>query len=135
METTARSALRGRPIAEALNRRGRELDVANVAREARTMLENPSVTVVPVLEEGRYVGAVDRSVLDTVPDETPLGPLARPLLPTSVASEPADRAFARADDVGALRLVVLEDDGSTYRGIVCLRSDGVRLCVDAECHV
>lgn len=134
MQTTTRSALRGRPIADALNRRGRELRVSSTAEEARALLENPSVTVVPVLDEDRYLGAVDSSALDTVADDTPLGPIARPLLPTAVATESAETAFARADEVGALRLVVLDEDGSTYRGLVCLRSDGVRLCVDAECH-
>jgi len=29
---------------------------------------------------------------------------------------------------------VLADDGVTYVGLLCLRSDGVHLCVDAECH-
>jgi CBS domain-containing protein len=135
METTTRSAFRGRPIRDALNGRDRVLRVSDTAGDARALLANPSVTVVPVLEEGRYIGVADGSTLDpTVADGTPLGALARPLLPTALASEPAEAAFARADEAGALRLVVLDADGATYRGIVCLRSDGLRLCVDAECH-
>jgi CBS domain-containing protein len=135
MNTTTRSALVGRPIRDALNGRDRALDVSDTARDARMLLANPSVTVVPVLDEGRYVGVVDGPTLDaSVADGVPLGRLARHLLPTAVASEPAEVAFARADDAGALRLVVLDADGSTYRGLVCLRSDGLRLCIDAECH-
>jgi hypothetical protein len=35
---------------------------------------------------------------------------------------------------GGDRLVVVADDGRTYVGLVCRRSDGLRLCVDAGCH-
>ena len=38
------------------------------------------------------------------------------------------------DAHGPTRLVVLDVDRTTYVGIVCLRSDRERLCVDAECH-
>lgn len=135
METMARAALRGRPIAQAVNSRGRALDGTHTASDARSLLSNPSVAVIPVLDEGGYLGAVDGSALGPdVPDSTPLARLARPLLPTATASEPAEGALARLDRHGALRLVVLDEDERTYRGIVCLRSDRERICVDAECH-
>ncbi len=136
METTARSALAGRPIAHAINSRGRVLDGAHTAGDARALLANPSVTAIPVLRDGAYLGVVDAAALgDDVPDATPLARLARPLLPTATATEPAEDALARLDHHGALRLVVLDEDERTFRGIVCLRSDRERICVDAECHL
>lgn len=136
METTTRRALRGRPIAQAVTSRGRVLDRTHTAKDARSLLANPSVTVIPVLDEGSYLGAVDASALGSdVPDSMPLAGLARPLIPTATASEPAEDAIVRLDRHGALRLVVLDDDARTYRGIVCLRSDRERICVDAECHL
>lgn len=136
METTARGALTGRPIAHAVTSRGRVLDGAHTAGDARALLANPSVTTIPVLADRTYLGAVDPSALGPdVPDSTQLARLARPLLPIAIASEPAEDALSRLDRHGALRLVVLDEDERTYRGIVCLRSDRERICVDAECHL
>jgi hypothetical protein len=136
METTTRGALRGRPIAQAVTSRGRVLDCAHTAGDARSLLANPSVTVIPVLDGDGYLGAVDASALGPdVPDSTPLARLARPLLPVAAASEPTEDALARLDEHGGLRLVVLDEDQRAYRGIVCLRSDRTRICIDAECHL
>lgn len=36
------------------------------------------------------------------------------------------------DAHGGTRLVVLQEDGATYVGLVCLRGDRERLCLDSE---
>ncbi|RDI73503.1 hypothetical protein Gocc_2859 [Gaiella occulta] len=41
---------------------------------------------------------------------------------------------AALDAEGSTWLVVPDDDGTTNVGLVCLRSDRIRLCPDAECH-
>lgn len=135
MTTRTRASLANLPIAAALNASGRTLGVGDTAAAARKAFENDSVRVIPVLEDGRYVGAVDRSLVGpAVPDDVPVGEIARHLLPTVPASLRAGDAFGLADGWSTLRLVVLDEDGATYRGIVCLRSDRERLCVHAECH-
>lgn len=132
MTTRTRASLADRPIADALNESGRTLDVGDTAAAARALLANDAVRVVPVLEGGRYVGAVDRSLVGpAVPDDAPIGTIARHLLPTVPASLRAGEAFVLADGWRTLRLVVLAEDGATYLGIVCLRSDRERLCVHA----
>jgi hypothetical protein len=45
---------------------------------------------------------------------------------------PATEALAALDRDGGKRLVILAGDGVSYVGLVCLRGDRERLCVDAE---
>ena len=113
---------------------GKELALDETAGSARVLLARRAVKAVPVLDGSRYVGAIDRSVLERVPDDgTPLRDLVADVLPVAAASTPAAAALEELDADGSTRLVVLSDDGlERYVGIVCLRGDRVRLCVDAE---
>jgi CBS domain-containing protein len=112
---------------------GKELQLDDTAGAARLLLARHAVKTIPVLDGRRYVGAVDRELLATVGDDVPMHELATSsLLPTSAAATPAWDALAALDAHGGTRLVVLAADGETYVGIVCLRGDRDRLCVDAR---
>ncbi len=114
--------------------RGKELAVGDTVAAARRLFANTSVQVVPVLDDDRYVGAIDRdAVPPEIADRAPIGPLARGLLPACRAGTPATVALERLDASGASRMVVLDDDES-YVGLVCLRSDRQHLCVDRARH-
>lgn len=131
----SRLELAALPIAAAVTTRGKELSATATVGDARALFDNGSVQVLPVLSGTRYLGAVSRDVLGgDVDPATPVAGLASPLVPTALASSPATDAFAELDRAGATRLVVIDDDGVTYRGLVCLTSDRERACVDAECH-
>ena len=131
--TCYRADLSGRTIAEAVVARGKELSVDDTVATARRLLESRPVQVLPVLAGGVYLGAVDReTVAGHVPDCAAVGPLAGPLLVTATASTPAVDALAALDRNGGRRLVVLGDDGETYVGLVCMRRDRRRVCVDAS---
>jgi predicted transcriptional regulator len=127
-----RDDLAERPIAEAITTRGKELSVDDTVAAARTLFLNDSVMIVPVLDGTAYVGALDRqAVIAGVPDSTAVGPLAASLVPTVIATTPTSDALDALDCDGSRRLVVLAPDGSTFVGVVCIRSDRRRLCVDA----
>jgi regulator of cell morphogenesis and NO signaling len=129
---TSRDELAARTIADAATSRGKELGVRDEVSSARRLFENPSVQVIPVLDGGRYVGAVDPdTVRPGIADRQQLGALARAIVPTCLAGTPASVALEALDEAGGQRLVVLGDDGESYVGLVCLRSDRVHLCVDA----
>jgi predicted transcriptional regulator len=131
----ARRDLGPRTIGEAVTRRGKELRIGDTVATARRLFANESVQVLPVLDGRRYVGAIERETLpEHLSDDAPVEELAAPLLPTAAASTPATDALDALDASGATRLVVLAEDRATYLGIVCLRSDRERLCIDAECH-
>lgn len=123
-------------VSAAITTRGKELSAADTVADARRLFVHRSVQVIPVLDEGAYVGAVGRDAIsDDLSPETPLVAIASRNLPTALVGSPAPYAFELLERHGATRLVVLDDDGVTYRGLVCLRSDRERVCVDAECHV
>jgi CBS domain-containing protein len=131
----SRGELAGVSIADAVTARGKELTVGDAAATARRLFENPSVQVIPVLDGGRYVGAVDRAAVHSgTSDAATLGSLARNMLPVCRAGTPAPVALDLLDECGANRLVVLDDHDESYVGLICVRSDRERLCVDAECH-
>jgi predicted transcriptional regulator len=120
------------PVA-AIAVRGKELQLEDTAREARQLFTRCAVKVVPVLDGFRYFGAVDRDLLAEAPsDDTPVRILAEGLLPFVVETMPAHDALDVLDANGGTRLVVLAEDAATYVGLVCLRGDRERLCVDAS---
>jgi len=127
----SRSELGAEPVA-ALAVCGKELQLESTAAAARSLLASRAVKVLPVLSGRRYVGAVDREMLTRTAHDEPVGELARDLLPVATARTPAHKALAALDARGGTRLVVLEEDGATYVGIVCLRGDRNRLCVDRD---
>jgi len=120
------------PIA-ALCVRGKELQLSDTAGAARRLLARRAVKVVPVLAGQRYVGAVDRDALAGVDDDRiPLRELARDMLPVATATTPAHAALEALDAQGGTRLIVLDEDETTYVGLVCLRGDRRRLCVERD---
>ena len=115
----------------ALAVRDKELQLGDTVGAARRLLARRAVKVVPILVGQRYVGAVDRDVLaGTSDDDVSMQELARDLLPVVTAATPALDALATLDAHGGTRLVVLDEDEMTYVGLVCLRGDRHRLCVD-----
>ena len=138
MRTVQRSRveLAGCSIADVVVGRGKELAVGATVAATRRLFENARVQVVPVLDGDRYVGAIDRTAVPPeISDHAPIGPLAQNLLPTCRADTPAQTALDALDASGANRMVVLDTGDEIYVGLVCLRSDRRRLCVDSERHV
>lgn len=133
----AREALAGVAIGEVVTVRGRELGTDATAADARQVFGSESVQVVPLLDgHGRYRGSVAREQLhpELADDEAVLPLASTAALPVVEATLDAEEALRRMDATGATRLVVV-GAGETYVGLVCLRSDRRRLCVDAECHL
>jgi CBS domain-containing protein len=130
--TRNRAELTGRTIAAAITSRGKELSVADTVGAARRLLSRPAVRVLPVLDGTAYVGAVDRDAIpDEVDDAAAVVSVATAFVPTIPAAMPAELALAARDRRGENRRVVLDHDGFTYVGLVCVRSDRRRLCVDS----
>jgi CBS domain-containing protein len=131
----SRRELVGLPVSAAVTTRGKELATTDTVAKARRLFAHGSVRVLPILDGTAYVGALERdSLRDDLCPETPVAAIASQALQTALAGTPSAQALAQLDRTGASRLVVLDDDGVTYRGLVCLRSDRRRVCVDAECH-
>lgn len=124
-----RDEVSGFPVGE-ITIHGKVVQAGETAEAARRVLASSAVKVVPVLDGPRYLGAVDRPTLEDADGDAPLATVALPLVPVAPASKGAGEALATLDAHGATRLVVTGEDGS-YVGIVCLRGDRRRLCIDA----
>ncbi len=123
-----------RPVSGAITIRGKELAATATVGEARALFESSSVQLVPVLNDGVYVGAVSRDDIAEAPDAEPITEYATSRPPIATASTSVGAAIDSLIQDGGRRLVVLGDDSSTYIGLMCLTRDRARLCVDAECH-
>lgn len=122
------------PVASAVMARGKELQADATAADARAIFRRGETLVLPVLDGDRYLGSVDRGLLGADHDDaTIIATLATAHVPVATASTPTAEALAWLDTHGGQRLVVVADDDNTYVGIVCLRTDRIRLCVDARC--
>lgn len=132
----ARSALGGVTIGEVITVRGRELGSDALVRDARDAFAGASIQVLPVLDAGgRYRGAIPRAtVVEELDDDGLALPLAGDILPVAPTDLDAEQALRLMDETQATRLVVVGPD-DLYVGLVCLRTDRLRLCVDAECHL
>ena len=122
------------PVVQAVTVRGKELTAHATVGEARVVLAAGSTQLVPIIDGTAYVGALTR---EAIPADAPDSASARSFVvpaPTAPASLPLSEALDLLDADGSRRLVVLGDDGISYVGLVCLRSDRTHLCVDAECH-
>lgn len=109
---------------------GKTVQAGVTVDDARRAFASSAVQVVPVLEGARYLGAVDRGTIEAADGGAALSSVAQALVPQVLEGERAGDALAALDAHGATRLVVVGEDGR-YVGIVCLRGDRERLCIDA----
>jgi predicted transcriptional regulator len=126
-----RDDVAGRPVI-AVTLCGKELQVDDQVGAARALLARKPVKIVPVLDGSRYVGAVDASVLGGAAEEAAIEAFTTDLVPVATADTSVDEALGLLDVTGGQRLVVLGPDRERYVGVVCLRGDRRRLCVDTE---
>lgn len=97
--------------------------------ELRAMFANPHVVSALLVDGAEFVGVVHR---DDVPDDAADGQPARALASRDVATIGPDAPLAEAlsvlDRNADRRLVVLESDGRTLRGLLCLTGDRDGFC-------
>jgi CBS-domain-containing membrane protein len=111
---------------------GKEVQRDDEVATARTLLARKPVKVVPVLDGSRYLGTVDARALEHAPDHASVGAFATAAVPAVTAGLTVGEALDVLDADGGQRLVVLAPDGVRYVGVVCLRGDRRRLCVETE---
>jgi CBS domain-containing protein len=97
--------------------------------DLRHLFTNGHVVTALLVDGDAFAGAIDR---DELPAAAPADGPAREVARTDVATigpdAPLADALSHLDERGERRLVVLDDDGSTLRGLLCLTSDGDGFC-------
>lgn len=98
--------------------------------DVRRAFENPSVRTVLLAEDGLFRGAIDREAL---PDDAPAGEPALPYAETEPVTAapgmPVAEAIKLLDDQPEPRLIVLDEDGATLRGLLCFNRRSKEFCV------
>jgi CBS domain-containing protein len=97
--------------------------------DLRAMFANPHVISALLVDGPEFVGLVERdSLRDETPDWRPARSLLRPDAATIEPDAPLAEALAVLDEDAERRLVVLDRDGRTLRGLLCLTSDRKGFC-------
>jgi CBS domain-containing protein len=119
----------GNRIGDVMVRRPKSLPVDATVGDVRRKLENPSLRNVVLLDGNAFAGLVDRGEVPAdAPDGAPAREFAAADVPTTTPDVPVPDVLA-AMDVGQLsRLVVLQADGRTFAGLVCLDHTGEGFC-------
>ena len=98
--------------------------------DVRRAFENPSVRTVLLADDGVFRGAIDR---DQLPEDAPADSAAsdyahtRPV--TATPAMPVPEAIKLLDGQAEPRLIVLDEDGATLRGLLCFNRGSGEFCV------
>jgi len=102
---------------------------ASVA-DVRAVFERPNVRTVLLADEGRFAGLVERDQLPAdAPDSAPANTYRDPAPATTTPQTPMRDAIKLFEARDEPRLVVLDEDGITLRGLLCGNTTATGFCV------
>jgi CBS domain-containing protein len=118
-------------VAEVMLRRPKTLSIHATVADVRLLFGHSAVRTVLLVDGEAFAGALERTdVPDDAGDDEPARAFARldadRIGPDSLVRD----AIPRLERSSEGRLVVVGDDGSTLRGLLCLRSGDDTFCVD-----
>ncbi|HET6691092.1 MAG TPA: CBS domain-containing protein [Miltoncostaeaceae bacterium] len=97
--------------------------------DLRELFRNPHVVTALLVDGAAFAGVVDRAALPADgPDDRSVRAFGRTDVPTVTPDAPLDDAAALLRRTGLRRLVVLDRDGRTLRGLLCLTRDRSGFC-------
>jgi CBS domain-containing protein len=116
-------------IGDVMVRRPKSLPVDATVGDVRRKFENPSLRNVVLFDGNAFAGLVDRGeVPANAPDSAPAREFAASDVPTTTPDVPVPDVLAVMDADQLSRLVVLDADGRTFAGLVCLDHTGEGFC-------
>ncbi|MEI7625235.1 MAG: CBS domain-containing protein [Actinomycetota bacterium] len=121
-----------RLVGDVMVKRPKTLPAEATVADLRRLFENPRVRTALLVDSGALVGAIDRESLDPLVDgsERADSHLAANL-PTIAPEATVSAAVELLRQAGTRRLVVVDADGVTLRGLVCLDGRAQGFCTDA----
>jgi CBS domain-containing protein len=129
-ERVTRDAAPGARVRDAMVTSPKTMPADGTVAELRAMFANHHVVSALLVDGSDFVGLVHRHELHhDVPDERPARSLARRDVATIDPDAPLDEALTVLDGRADRRLVVLDPDGRTLRGLLCLTGDRGGFCV------
>lgn len=120
----------GMTVGEAMIARPKTLRADALIDDVRRVFENSSVRTVLLADDGLFRGAVER---DLVPrhatGDEPASRYIESDPATTVPGMPVSDAIELLDARAEPRLIVLDDDGVTLRGLLCFNRSSSGFCV------
>ena len=118
-------------VRDVMLRRPKTMPVDTKVAELRAHFENPRVRTALLADEGRFAGAIAPEELpDTAAGTEPARDYATADLPSVRPDASMADALALMERRGDNRLIVLDADGETLVGLLCLDRAGTGFCVD-----
>jgi CBS domain-containing protein len=96
--------------------------------DLRLVFANPRVLDVVLVDGQAFVGVVDRDAVEGAAGDSPAQILACSTGVTIGPEATLDEAMARLEQDGAWRLVVVDSDGVTLQGLLCLNDKRTGFC-------
>lgn len=98
--------------------------------DVRRAFEKPSVRTVLLADDGVFRGAIERDHLpEDAPEDEPAVRFADTEPVTATPAMPISEAIKLLDDQPEPRLIVLDEDGATLRGLLCFDRGSSEFCV------
>lgn len=118
-------------VGEVMISRPKTMPGAALVADVRKAFENPSVrTVLLAGDDGTFAGAVERdAVPEGAQDDEQAAAYADPNPVTATPDMPIPEAIKLLDGQAEPRLIVLDQDGATLRGLLCFNRGAAEFCV------
>jgi CBS domain-containing protein len=118
-------------VGEVMISRPKTMPADALVADARRAFENPSVrTVLLATDDGAFRGAVERDALPAgARDDERAVTYAETEPATATPDMPIPEAIKLLDDQTEPRLIVLDEDGATLRGLLCFNRGSSEFCV------
>ena len=125
----ARDTANGLRVRDAMVASPKTMPADGTVADLRAMFANSHVTTALLVDGSAFAGLVHRDDLrGDVPDDQAARALAHRDVPATQADAPLIDAVRALDARGERRLVVLDSDGRTLRGLLCLTGDRSGFC-------
>jgi len=127
----ARGEAQARLVRDVMVRRPKTMPADSSVADVRAQFQNPSVQTALLADGGRFAGAIGRDDLpDAAAGDEAASAYARRDVPMVGPDAAMPEALAVMEERGEHRLVVLDGDGETLVGLLCLDRTGTSFCVD-----
>jgi CBS domain-containing protein len=128
-EAIGRDSARAARVGDVMVSRPKTLPADSTVADLRRLFSNSHVTTALLVDGPSFAGAIDRDELAAdVPDDVPAREVSSVDVETAHPDDPVEAAVAGLDERGSTRLIVLDTDGRTLRGLICLTRDRDGFC-------
>jgi CBS domain-containing protein len=120
----------GLTVAEVMMAQPKTVAADVLVGDVRQMFEHPSIRTVLLAQDGAFCGAIERDLIpEGAGDEEPAARYADPAPVTVTPAMAMPEAIELLHQKAEPRLIVLDEDGSTLRGLLCFNRSSGGFCV------